>query len=74
MSRKYAIFLDIDGTLLATQAYRREYRYDSAGPPKGHSVIRNTGRAYGHIPDVMEVPTDGAIAALGGLCALSIKY
>jgi Cof subfamily protein (haloacid dehalogenase superfamily) len=67
MSRKYAIFLDIDGTLLSSSGIPQE-NIDTIQQvrQRGHSVILNTGRAYGHIPDeVMEVPTDGAIAALG---------
>ena len=76
-NKKYAFFIDIDGTLT----------YESEIPSKkvierlkyaqslGHGVFINTGRARGFIPDVLlkSMHFDGIIAAIGQYIELDGK-
>lgn len=73
---KYAVFLDIDGTLLvstgipaANKAAIRRAREN------GHKVFINTGRSLAHIPDFIRDTGeyDGIVAGLGSLLLYNEK-
>src|SRR5690554_2264480 len=67
MSKKYTIFLDIDGTLLGPSGIPQEnIEAIKRVRQEGHLVFLNTGRSYSFIPkEVMAVGWDGTVAAMG---------
>ena len=66
MSKKYTIFLDIDGTLLVHRDSPGKHRGNQKGPAGGASGILEYGRSYSFIPkEVMAVGWDGTVAAMG---------
>ena len=66
---KYAIFIDIDGTILPKHADvpKENVRAMKEAISKGHYVFINTGRSYEYIPDEIKngLPISGIVAALG---------
>lgn len=72
---KCAIFLDIDGTLLADSFIIPQKNLDaiSAARAKGHLVFINTGRSLGNIPPVLmeQLDFDGIIAGSGAMIIMN---
>jgi len=68
-SKRYAIFIDIDGTLYTSANGTPKVNIEAIKRvrEKGHLVFINTGRSYGYIPEeiIKNVPVDGYVAALG---------
>ncbi len=66
---KYAVFLDIDGTLISDsfEIPERNKKAIAAAREKGHMVFINTGRSYGNIPPQLhsQFDVDGIIAGSG---------
>lgn len=66
---KYAVFLDIDGTLISDsfQIPERNKKAIAAAKEKGHLVFINTGRSWGNIPPQLhsQFDVDGIIAGSG---------
>ena len=66
---KYAVFLDIDGTLISNsfQIPERNLKAIAAAREKGHMVFINTGRSWGNIPPQLcsQFNVDGIIAGSG---------
>lgn len=66
---KYAIFLDIDGTLLpfAEKVPDENIRAIKEATENGHHVFINTGRSFACIPDYIKenVPLSGYVAGCG---------
>lgn len=66
---KYAVFLDIDGTLISNsfEIPERNKKAIAAAREKGHMVFINTGRSYGNIPPQLheQFDVDGIIAGSG---------
>ncbi len=66
--KKYAFFLDIDGTLLASDGSVPKENIDAIkyARDKGHFVFINSGRSMAFIPkSVLEIPLDGYIMGIG---------
>ena len=63
---KYAVFLDIDGTLISNsfEIPERNKKAIAAAREKGHMVFINTGRSYCNIPPQLheQFDVDGIIA------------
>ncbi len=75
---RYAIFLDIDGTLLADSFIIPQRNIDAlnAAREKGHLVFINTGRSWGNIPPVLMEQIekfDGIIAGSGAMISMNGK-
>lgn len=73
---KCAIFLDIDGTLLADSFIIPQGNLDAiaAARAKGHLVFVNTGRSLGNIPPVLMNQIkdfDGIIAGIGAIIIIN---
>lgn len=69
ISNRKAIFIDIDGTLIADCNPPTEYniRQLQAAQRQGHLVVLNTGRSYAFIPkELREAPYIDGIVAGGG--------
>lgn len=66
---KYAVFLDIDGTLISNsfQIPERNLKAIAAAREKGHMVFINTGRSWGNIPPVLhnQFNVDGIVSGSG---------
>lgn len=66
---KYAVFLDIDGTLISDsfEIPERNKKAIAAARENGHMVFINTGRSYGNIPPQLhsQFDVDGIIAGSG---------
>ncbi len=66
---KYAVFLDIDGTLISDsfEISERNKKAIAAAREKGHMVFINTGRSWGNIPPQLhnQFDVDGIIAGSG---------
>lgn len=67
MKNHYAIFLDIDGTLMDGDNIPEEnVKSIIRAREMGHKVFINTGRSFGYIPQkVLELPINGFVAGLG---------
>lgn len=75
---RYAVFLDIDGTLLADSFIIPQRNIDAlnAAREKGHLVFINTGRSWGNIPPVLMEQIekfDGIIAGSGAMISMNGK-
>ncbi len=72
---KCAVFLDIDGTLLAETFIIPQGNLDAieAARAKGHLVFINTGRSLGNIPPVLmqQLGFDGIIAGSGAMIIIN---
>ncbi len=67
MENKFAIFLDIDGTIFDGKVIKKE-DLDAIKKARkmGHKVFINTGRTYAIIPEMIKkLSVDGIIAGLG---------
>lgn len=68
---RYAVFLDIDGTLISDSFRIPQENLDAiaAARAKGHLVFINTGRSWGNIPDELrrQFDVDGVIAGSGAM-------
>ena len=66
---KYAIFLDIDGTLLPPGGVvsKENIRAMKEAINRGHYIFINTGRSYDYVPEDIKnkLPLSGVVAALG---------
>ncbi len=76
-SERYAVFIDIDGTLISkgfTVPERNIKAIDEARK-RGHKVFINTGRSYGNIPDKLfaQLDVDGYIAGSGANISIEGK-
>ena len=69
--KRYAVFLDIDGTLISDSFRIPQENLDAidAARAKGHKVFINTGRSWGNIPDELreQFNVDGVIAGSGAM-------
>lgn len=67
----YAVFLDIDGTLISDSFRIPQENLDAidAARALGHKVFINTGRSWGNIPDELreQFNVDGVIAGSGAM-------
>ncbi len=66
--KKYAFFLDIDGTLLAPDGSVPKENIEAIkyAREKGHKVFINSGRSMAFIPKaVLEIPLDGYVMGIG---------
>lgn len=74
---KYAVFLDIDGTLISDsfEIPERNLKAIAAAREKGHMVFINTGRSYGNIPPQLhsQFNVDGIIAGSGVMITMGDK-
>lgn len=64
----YAVFLDIDGTVMHhNQVTDRDKEAIFKARSAGHFVFINTGRAYSYVPDIIrhDLKVNGVIAGLG---------
>lgn len=73
---KCAVFLDIDGTLLADSFIIPEQNLKAiaAARAKGHMVFINTGRSWGNIPSVLMEQFkefDGIISGIGSMITVN---
>lgn len=71
---RYAVFLDIDGTLISNsfEIPERNKKAIAAAREKGHKVFINTGRSWGNIPPVLmeQFDVDGIVAGSGVMITL----
>jgi len=72
---RYAVFLDIDGTLISDSFVipERNMKAISDARAKGHLVFINTGRSWGNIPPVLMdqfAEFDGIIAGSGAMITI----
>lgn len=71
---RYAVFLDIDGTLISDsfEIPERNKKAIAAAREKGHMVFINTGRSWGNIPPVLmeQFDVDGIVAGSGVMITL----
>lgn len=71
---RYAVFLDIDGTLISNsfEISERNKKAIAAAREKGHMVFINTGRSWGNIPPVLmeQFDVDGIVAGSGVMITL----
>lgn len=75
---RYAVFLDIDGTLLSDSFIipERNMKAIAAARAKGHLVFINTGRSWGNIPPVLMeqfAEFDGIVAGSGAMITIGGK-
>lgn len=72
---RYAVFLDIDGTLLSDsfQIPERNLKAIAAAREKGHMVFINTGRSWGNIPGELheQFNVDGIISGSGAMITMN---
>lgn len=75
--KRYAVFLDIDGTLISDSFRIPQENLDAidAARAKGHKVFINTGRSWGNIPDELreQFNVDGVIAGSGAMIIVDGK-
>lgn len=68
---RYAVFIDIDGTLIADKFTVPQRNLDAiaAARAKGHMVFINTGRSWGNIPEVLrnQLDIDGYVVGSGSM-------
>lgn len=71
---RYAVFLDIDGTLISNsfEIPERNKKAIAAAREKGHMVFINTGRSWGNIPACLseQFNVDGIVAGSGAMITL----
>lgn len=71
IENSYAVFLDIDGTLISDSFRIPQENLDAidAARALGHKVFINTGRSWGNIPDELreQFNVDGVIAGSGAM-------
>ena len=77
-NEKYAVFIDIDGTLITDSLTPPEenIRAIERARKKGHKVFINTGRSYGNIPDELKryaLSLDGIVSGSGSHILLDGK-
>ena len=76
-NKRYAIFLDIDGTLLrkSLDALQRNIDVIQKVRSLGHKVLINTGRSTAYMPEEMDVEKyfDGVISGAGARIILDKK-
>ncbi len=77
-NEKYAIFIDIDGTLITDSFTPPEenIRTIERARKKGHKVFINTGRSYGNMPDELKryaMTLDGLVSGSGSYILLDGK-
>lgn len=74
---KCAVFLDIDGTLLADSFKIPDdnLRAIAEARARGHMVFINTGRSWGNIPDALheQFDVDGIISGIGTVITINGK-
>lgn len=74
---RYAVFLDIDGTLISDSFRIPQKNLDAidAARAKGHKVFINTGRSWGNIPLKLreQFNVDGVIAGSGAMIIIDGK-
>lgn len=74
---RYAVFLDIDGTLISDSFRIPQKNLDAidAARAKGHRVFINTGRSWGNIPLELreQFNVDGVIAGSGAMIIVDGK-
>ena len=72
---RFAVFLDIDGTLISDSFRITQQNLDAiaAARAKGHLVFINTGRSWGNIPTELreQFDVDGVIAGSGAMIILN---
>lgn len=69
MSKQKVIFFDVDGTLVTGDHVLPDSTVKALhrAREKGHRIVVNTGRPYGHIePQIKALPFDGYVCSLGG--------
>ena len=75
--KRYAVFLDIDGTLISDSFRIPQENLDAidAARAKGHKVFINTGRSWGNIPLELreQFNVDGVIAGSGAMIIVDGK-
>ena len=71
---RFAVFIDIDGTLIADKYIVPQRTLDAiaAARAKGHMVFINTGRSMGNIPDILrnQLDVDGYIVGSGSMVTI----
>ncbi len=66
MKDKFAIFLDIDGTIFDGKINKEDLDAIKKAREMGHKVFINTGRTYAIIPEMVKnLEVDGIIAGIG---------
>ncbi len=74
---RYAVFLDIDGTLISDSFRIPQENLDAIADAraKGHKVFINTGRSWGNIPEELrrQFDVDGVIAGSGAMIIMDGK-
>lgn len=77
ISNRKAIFIDIDGTLIADGGHPTEYNVEQMQEARrqGHLVVLNTGRSYAFIPEELRKAEyiDGIVAGGGAHVILNGK-
>ncbi len=77
-NEKCAVFLDIDGTLIADKFVIPEENTEAIAKAreKGHLVFINTGRSWGNIPDELrnQLNVDGIIAGSGAVATIGNEF
>lgn len=72
---RFAVFLDIDGTLISDSFRIPQENLDAiaAARAKGHMVFINTGRSWGNIPNELreQFNVDGVIAGSGSMIIMN---
>ena len=75
-SRKFAVFIDIDETLMSNGVVpKRNIDAIARIRELGHKVFLNTGRSYACIPGqiLKEIRFDGVVAGIGAMCAAAMR-
>ncbi len=71
---RYAVFIDIDGTLIADKYIVPQENLDAiaAARAKGHMVFINTGRSWGNIPEILrnQLDVDGYVVGSGSMITI----
>ncbi len=74
---RYAVFLDIDGTLISDsfKISEKNKKAIAAAREKGHMVFINTGRSWGNIPPELlnQIELDGVVAGSGAMVRINGK-
>ena len=77
MEKAFAVFLDIDGTLISDSFRIPQANLDAidAARAKGHKVFINTGRSWGNVPLELreQFNVDGVIAGSGAMIIIDGK-
>lgn len=75
MDNRFAVFLDIDGTLIADSFRIPQENLDAVADARaqGHMVFINTGRSWGNIPAELreQLDVDGIIAGSGAMIIMN---